>query len=861
MGIVRLAKCLKILDSIIECKNRDTDMEKKIHSNRLYMDFVSIVYKIQIEVTNELNYLLFSFILANKQLLNEQERTSKKFKQLLIKYQKIFDINDNIDNFIENINQKSVSKINDEFIKKFIETDNEIINDYIYQNVISFVVDMINSKLIGIEYILIAFDGIPNFGKIQEQRQRRYMKCAYVEFQNKILEQTIESNNELIKARLFYDTCLFKINIKNVIDYVYSKNNNSVLQTNILELLNDNVQIDIINRTYGEGEKILIDNLVNDINIFGNKKSYTFYSPDGDSVILCLQAYIKSFVSNISDLQLTVIKSYNREPTNQLNETNQYIDIIVLFNNIINKIQSIQKQNCLFQHNLTNAEKAQICYDFIFLMNLYGNDFIHSVPTMEISATIIDLLYVYSTFVINKSFLTKIILFSNLHNNEQMKYHIVKMNYENIRQFFIHLANHENLMILDTYLSDTENKHIFRKYFGHLFTFDKLLVYRNRIEQIKKYIYDNYEQIQNMEQYINNLIVHLDNEKIHIDSLNTDGYQVIGIGSLWKKLEIKNMATFVEKLKNKNYLIEKQPRMLYNIAPKRKRSENEVKKLVDIIENDLLVNNKSIDVNNINNADIQKNIENFIFEYSMLRTMLPPHSQIPTTNKDIDLFLLDFRGGKWSYLLNAQPYNIGYDSKTQTVKPFNKELKRYQYEMLGLSNTQITKCTIEYIKTLSWLNDYYLNTNNASTMSHISTWSYNYNRSPFISHIAQYMSLISEYELMNHMDNFYLKNTVIVSKYLTKAQQEHYIYPHNKIINLEKEDLFKFDGKKTRNDTQTNDIEVNKSEYFPDIKKYVNDTIENNNNKYFDSRLCPYFSKCIFSNKQLTFNKLKHMKI
>ena len=66
MGIIRLAKSLRILNSIKEYNNRTDDINDKIPGNRVYMDFISIVYRIQETVAMELNYLLFSFMLIKE---------------------------------------------------------------------------------------------------------------------------------------------------------------------------------------------------------------------------------------------------------------------------------------------------------------------------------------------------------------------------------------------------------------------------------------------------------------------------------------------------------------------------------------------------------------------------------------------------------------------------------------------------------------------------------------------------------------------------------------------------------------------------------------------------------------------------
>ena len=72
MGIVRLAKSLRALNALDEFKDRKSDIRNKIRGERVYMDFVSIVYKTQILVSDELNYLLFSFILINMGILNTE---------------------------------------------------------------------------------------------------------------------------------------------------------------------------------------------------------------------------------------------------------------------------------------------------------------------------------------------------------------------------------------------------------------------------------------------------------------------------------------------------------------------------------------------------------------------------------------------------------------------------------------------------------------------------------------------------------------------------------------------------------------------------------------------------------------------
>lgn len=420
MGIVRLAKCLKLLNALDEYKDRKSDINNKIQGERVYMDFVSIVYKTQIIVSNELNYLLFSFILIDMNLLNTEELMSDNLLTLISKYNKIIPdaakliniltelkINNtpNTTNITNNSNDvlfQMKQIIDSDFISSFtlLANDSSTISNYVYQSVIDFIVDMLINKINNVEYVLIAFDGIPSFGKIQEQRQRRYMRYAFIEFQKIINATSYDNDNnksDLMTARKTFDKIQFHVDIKSAIEYVYNKYHSGDLQTDISDKINNNVIVEVIDMPYGEGEKILVDKLINDHQIYKNDKSYIFYSPDGDSVVLCLHIYIKTKID-----RLTVIKTYNITPSDHHNESSQYVNINTLYTNIINLVQK-------YTHNIYDQinDMDNICTDFIIMMNFFGNDFIHQIPTMEISTTFMDMMYVYCKFIMENDYITK----------------------------------------------------------------------------------------------------------------------------------------------------------------------------------------------------------------------------------------------------------------------------------------------------------------------------------------------------------------------------------------------------------------------------------------------------------------------
>ena len=481
MGITRLAKCLRFLNSLDEYNDRNKDINKKIEGNRVYMDFVSIVYKTQEKIAYELNYLLYSFILIKDDIINKTELNDNftfmimKYNNSIPQYEQLINILTNKSKLKTLDNLKNI--INDKFINEYCNNirSNNSINMYVYVDVVHFISDLLTKKLTDVEYVLIAFDGIPSFGKIQEQRQRRYMRIAFVEFKKNIISSKKKQNNHnnpIFKAREFYDKLYFQIDIKSAIDYVYKMYYSNMLQNDIKELMTDankkTIIIEVINKQYGEGEKILIDKLIKDYHIYHDTKSYVFYSPDGDSVILCLYVYIKTKIT-----KLTVVKAYSLNPSNDHNNQSQYVNVSTLYKNIIKIVEKYSHQT------FNQTDKDAICTDFIFMINFYGNDFLHKIPTLDIGTTTADLFFIYAKYIKNNTCILK-----NINN----KIHI---DYNNLYLFIKELSEYEQLLMLDTYLSDVNDKNKIIKIFGDVFPLRYLLDYKNIVLEHKKNIYNN----------------------------------------------------------------------------------------------------------------------------------------------------------------------------------------------------------------------------------------------------------------------------------------------------------------------------------------------------------------------------------
>jgi hypothetical protein len=206
--------------------------------------------------------------------------------------------------------------------------------------------------------------------------------------------------------------------------------------------------------------------------------------------------------------------------------------------------------------------------------------------------------------------------------------------------------------------------------------------------------------------------------------------------------------------------------------------------------------------------------------------------------------------------LNAYPCELGYDWKTHTIKTIDAEMKRYQYEMLGLNNTQTQNLVGYYLKTLFWITDYYMNTysNQMNTNDMISTWSYNFPRAPFINHINLFFSNNDNIESAKLLKNTYKRSLVPISQYIGSDKHQLYIYPQSDEVLASLPEKYKIN--------------------FPDMKNYVDSTFktmehvkngqenqenqknQKNQDNAFDCRNCPYFSKCLFKSKNLSYKEL-----
>jgi 5'-3' exonuclease len=513
---------------------------------------------------------------------------------------------------------------------------------------------------------------------------------------------------------------------------------------------------------------------------------------------------------------------YILEQSRKNNNQSQYVDIPLLYDNII-------KQVVKHSHLKIKKEedKDHICMDFIFLINFYGNDFMHQIPTMEISTTILDLIYIYSRFIRENEYIMAI------------KKNKVFINFNNMKKFFDELTGFEEYLMLDSYTADLQMRSRIYKYFGDIFPFRYLLDYRDKLYEHKEYIYNTIKKggqsYNSIKQMVSNMISQLN----EIQTKSGQRY-----GDIFIKTEGKNIGSYVSKvMTDPENILDTSNIFIYNIKTRRNRNEKHMTKMINTIEKDLIKHNRSIDMEEVKNS-----MRDFSFDYENIRDIVP-HNQMPTTSKDMDIFLLEWKSGKWMDIVNSYSYELGYDWKKGKIKKIKPEMNRYQHNMLNVNKKQLNYMVVDYLKTLSWMVDYYMNTDDKSTQKYISTWSYRHERSPFISHINYFLQNTTKKNMMSIMIDVYKKSLVSTNKYLTEDIHKLYIYPltTEKILSLPK----KYHSS------------------FPDMAEYIRLTINsaekktknNKRKRFFDCRMCAYLSKCIFENTMLSYKELININI
>ena len=348
------------------------------------------------------------------------------FSYLIQNHNKIINklnILDNIHNLFLDCN----SLIYDSLDFKNYENKSQFEN-YIIKNVIIKIEEII-SIINPSEFVYIAFDGVPPFAKINQQKNRRY-KSTY--------------QNNLFKKEVKWDTCAIttgtafmeKMNIT-----ITNHFNNKKIYNSKNEIITIHMSL---SNVPGEGEHKLFHNIRESKNIYN--KNNVIYGMDADLFMLSLN-HLK-YTQNIYLFRETPL--FINSLDKSLNPNEKYIININLLANIIYKEltndilmekdtpqwlkdAAFNINNSLNYYNNDYYNKIE---DYIFICFLLGNDFLPHFAAINIRLNgFTILLELYKKLFKKNEFL--------INNNN--------INWNNFKKYIKNIAEHEEIFIKEIY--------------------------------------------------------------------------------------------------------------------------------------------------------------------------------------------------------------------------------------------------------------------------------------------------------------------------------------------------------------------------------------------------------------------------
>lgn len=310
----------------------------------------------------------------------------------------------NIDNLFIDSNSLIYDSLN---FNEFSNSDQ--FENYIIKNVIFKLEEIINI-INPCENVYIAFDGVPPFAKINQQKNRRY-KSAY---QNKIFNKNI-----------LWDSCaitpgtLFMNNLNNAVASYFKKK--------FFNLQNKQINIILsLSNEHGEGEHKLFNYIRASSSI--SQKSNVIYGMDADLFMLSLN-HLK-YTQNVFLYRETPL--FINQLDKSLNPNEKYIININYLGNII--VKELVNE---VTSGLTSEVAHNKIEDYIFICFLLGNDFLPHFPALNIRLNgFTILLELYKKLFKSNEFLTT--------NNS--------INWNNFKKYVKNIAEHEETFIKEIYI-------------------------------------------------------------------------------------------------------------------------------------------------------------------------------------------------------------------------------------------------------------------------------------------------------------------------------------------------------------------------------------------------------------------------
>lgn len=459
----------------------------------LLIDFNSIIHNITQSISSSLIYLYHIYLISNKrpdifkQLKNklvshiENLMTTESF--VIESSINLPDISSDSSRskYFKSIDLKNITidDIDESFFRLF---DEQNMDKYIMYKIASYLSDVINffPKLI---FLYIAIDGVPLYGKMIEQKKRRYIGSFNDNVKSTLLEYYKTDLNVDSSEQIYYNQYDFENRTKR---FKFNKNKISPATTFMKELelylssyvsvhhKKINVVIDSYNNQ-GEGEKKIIfkiHQLYND-----NKHDLTqitVYSPDADMILLTLLELDKCNIQIMRfDQQLLQLDIIN---INQLKK--------VIINYMSYGVLSSNKQN-------------HIIKDIVMLLTILGNDFLPRLEIINTNKHINIILDSYQSLNSGDNF-----IFPYVDNRYTIDWTLLKQFFINLKSVLHSYEHHKYNKTWKLESDQIVNKNA-TTYFEHVFNIENLASpYDQLIDQQSQVSYVNRYNIKYLQGFI-----------------------------------------------------------------------------------------------------------------------------------------------------------------------------------------------------------------------------------------------------------------------------------------------------------------------------------------------------------------------
>jgi 5'-3' exonuclease len=693
MGIERFFSSIK--DNKITNLNatyRDK-LNKKLDMTHLYVDFNSIIYITSFSLITKLNQILYQII---------SKKTNPKFnktcQELDIKFEEHPDL------------EQYTKLITDKFIIKSLII---LIHDYIF-NLLNTYINPDQLKL-----FYIALDGVPSKSKIMESKKRRYLGAMIDLIKHELFKKYEEELKENMN-RYSYEKHKVNFNKTNISPGTkfMDKLTRSFYDeqfTNKIKKICPHLEVYTISGVYepGEGEKKIVDYIKSiDFNIHD---THLLYSPDADIIPLSLLLHT-NYTGNKQVKNITVLKQ------NPQDRDYDVINIDALADNMYNYVLN----------QVGNISKNSTIKDIVFLLTVFGNDFVPKIESCSVKSDFDNLINMYVILL------------------KEQKEHMINldgdMNKLN-QKFFIRVIQE---------LQQNEG---------------------GKLQQI--YIQNNYQNYNQLKKLLNatpdNFIKVTQNFLNSIKSFNDD-VKKLDTNKLISKWE--NQTDFIKILQRTTKL-----GLSYSSTP------------LDLITayHEYYIRMKKLPMINFSFQRYKKTIENEYYSAKLNKILNNIDPDLKITEYDREVFKFDNMLDEYQKKLDAYTLNLGYIKLDTTRYILESEkisvgVSRYYSEFfkvsgdINIKNPKIKEIVENYIEGLMWVFEYYYNhfdINENRDNAYI--WFYKYPKAPLLKQIYEYLqdSTIN----LNNIGSRVISKTVDMSKYFNCLEHFMYVSPAPVLFN------------------------------------------------------------------------------